>query len=350
LRILALLLALAAGPAYAAGPRLDIIGFADAGFVLDSNRPADGNITGFSAYPRDREPMVNMASVGLGFSWGGFLAKLNFAFGAGMDALHAGNPGLSVFWKSLLKFHAGYTIPVGHGLTIEGGLFTGPLGLEKFVPKDNLVATHGYLAENVPFYNAGIRIGYPITDNFTVKLYWINGFGNVDQDYAFRSAGLQLIWTSSKVAASFNGYFGPGLTGATNPDGTLVHDYKNYRYFGDLWVVYQPIAPLKLALVLDGGIDQAGGDLAGWYGTSLFVRYQIVHWLAAVARGEVYGDGSGRITGTAQLMKEATLTAEFSALDHLLVRVEGRLDFSDAAYFEGSKDRALLVLSFVGYF
>jgi hypothetical protein len=63
------------------------------------------------------------------------------------------------------------------------------------------------------------------------------------------------------------------------------------------------------------------------------VKVQATPWLALVPRVEVFNDANGFMTGTSQLMKDATITGEVKLRDGLLWRVEYRRDLSDSAVF-----------------
>jgi hypothetical protein len=339
-----------------AAPSLTVTGFVDVGYIFDSNAPPTGQITAFTAYPLDRAPQINLMSFAATFTWGGFHLRLQPGYGTGLDALHAPNPQLAPpwsGWRHLMEAYAGYVIPVGHGLTVDAGLFAGPLGYESYIAKDNANVTHSFVIENVPFYQVGVRISYPFTDNLTVRLWYFNGWNAIDQDQGFRSFSLQVAFTTKIFQSSLNTFFGPARF-QPPPGGTgyYVPDYDHFRYFANLWAVLQPIESLKLAADLHGGFDARpdGTGYDTWYAFAVFVRYQFASWFAVALRGEVFNDRDGGIiTGTPQLLDEATLTADWT-WGPLLLRLEGRVDRSDAAYFEGNTSRELLVVSVVGQF
>ena len=57
-------------------------------------------------------------------------------------------------------------------------------------------------------------------------------------------------------------------------------------------------------------------------------------WFALIPRGEWYDDHDGFTTGTAQKLKEFTMTAEFKMKAGLMTRFEYRTDFSDQKFFD----------------
>src|SRR5678809_972836 len=81
------------------------------------------------------------------------------------------------------------SIPVGHGLTVEAGLFPSHLGFESFPTRDNWNYSHAWMADLAPYYQAGARVSYPFTRHLRAQLLWLNGWGLVERDHAFSSAG-----------------------------------------------------------------------------------------------------------------------------------------------------------------
>ena len=68
------------------------------------------------------------------------------------------------------------------------------------------------------------------------------------------------------------------------------------------------------------------GAAVSWQGVAGYVRYQPKDWFALSPRAEWYRDRDGFTTGTAQTLKEVTLTAEVKPKDGVMMRVEYRGD------------------------
>jgi hypothetical protein len=63
-------------------------------------------------------------------------------------------------------------------------------------------------------------------------------------------------------------------------------------------------------------------------------RYAIGKKYAVAARLEFFNDRDGGSTGTAQTLKEFTLTGEYKLTSWLITRAEFRTDWSDHSFFE----------------
>ena len=83
----------------------------------------------------------------------------------------------------------------------------------------------------------------------------------------------------------------------------------------------------------DYGKDTVLGQDVSWQGIALYARLQANDWWALTPRFEWYDDKDGFTTGTAQKVKEITITTEQKLGGKLLTRVEYRRDFSDQPYF-----------------
>jgi hypothetical protein len=71
-----------------------------------------------------------------------------------------------------------------------------------------------------------------------------------------------------------------------------------------------------------------------WTGVAGAARFALNSWFALAPRLEWFNDATGFATGTAQKLKEFTMTAEFKAREGVLARLEYRKDWSDVAYFD----------------
>lgn len=327
--------------AHAAGP-LQLSGLIDTYVAWDTSQPSSGAVPGLTTGSRHALPSVNLILLEGRLSVASFHVQLDVGAGAALDALHSPDPTLprpSDGWRYLAQAYLGYTLPVGRGLTIDAGLMQSHLGYEAFAPRDNWSYTHSWMADLSPYYRAGVRARYLISEHLSAQLLWLNGWGSVDQDRGFRSAGAQLAWRSDGAAAALNFYAGPSHAGAT---GT--------RLYADAWAEVSATAQLKFAVVLDGGIDLLPAGEATWYAGATYVRYQPIRRLGFTARADLLDDrGGGSVTGAGERLVEATLTGAL-ILGPLEARLEARLDHAGAPMWDGRPQRGLLLAALMGKF
>ena len=83
----------------------------------------------------------------------------------------------------------------------------------------------------------------------------------------------------------------------------------------------------------DGDNDGKRGKWAAYAG---YLRYALSNRFAFSPRFEIFQDKKGFRTGTAQTIKDITLTQEVKLVDNLITRFEFRRDFSDKKFFTNS--------------
>jgi hypothetical protein len=324
--------------------RWDAVAWFETSLVwVDTQRTAATPIAGLLAHSRAGEPSINLAAVGGTLTLGGFHARLVAGAGTSLDGLHLatqGRPPSEPALRFLVEGYAGYTIPVGRGLTIEAGLFPSHIGYEVFPTRDNWNATHSWMATLSPFYQVGVRASLPVTANLTVKLLWLNGWDVVTQDARFRSGGAQLGWSSKKLDAAINLFAGPAR----------ARDDRSPRLFVDVWAKVTPIPLLQVAASFDAGVDILDDNRPAqpWYALGAWLRLQLRPWLAAVIRTDLVDDtGNGVVSGASQRLVELSITDEIT-VGPLVFRVEGRVDRSTLPTLDGRTGRQLLLLSING--
>ena len=110
----------------------------------------------------------------------------------------------------------------------------------------------------------------------------------------------------------------------------------------------KPMKPLSIILETDNGREQnvpatllpsgASGP-AEWKGYAGIVKYDLNDKHSLAARGESFNDEDGFRTGTAQRLKEVTVTWEIRLNGGLILRPEYRHDRSDQSSFDnGTKN------------
>jgi hypothetical protein len=102
--------------------------------------------------------------------------------------------------------------------------------------------------------------------------------------------------------------------------------------------------------------NNPGATASKFYGWMGAIRFPIGSQFAISPRYEWYKDQSGLITGKAQTLQEATLTAEYKLPKGFLSRLEYRRDWSSRPFFDrgnelaSARNQDTLLLGFVVYF
>jgi hypothetical protein len=245
--------------------------------------------------------------------------------------------------KHVLQAFASYVAPVGGGLVIDFGKYYTPVGAEVIETKDNFNYSRGWLFTYGPYYHVGFRAKYAFNDKAALTGFLMNGWDNLFENNAGanagKTAGFQLALTPMKKLALTQTYLaGPEAPLANLPDKSAR---DNWRHIADTVATYYVNDKLTL---LGNFVYGADGDNAGkrghWTGFAGYFKYAFNNRFAFAPRFEVFNDKDGLRTGTAQTVKDITLTQEVKLVNNLLTRFEYRRDFSNQQFFTDAKGAA----------
>ncbi len=256
-------------------------------------------------------------------------AGFRFDFGAGDTAelVNSFEPGGTDYLKHVQQAYLSVLAPVGSGLTIEFGKFVTPAGAEVIETKDNFNYSRGLLFSlAIPYYHAGARIGYAVSDKVSLTGYLVNGWNNVKENNDGKTAiGSVTVKPSDALSVTAN-----YIVGDEQPEGTPG---GGIRHLFDAVISVAATDKLSVLGNFDYGHDKVEGTGVDWYGVALGAKYQVNDAWAFAPRYEIFKDADGFATGAEQTVQEVTLTAEYKMPAGFLARFEFRNDFSDEPFF-----------------
>lgn len=321
----------AAQPQTAAPPgsflkSITVFGIGDAYLVSNTNRPPDGDNLLRNFDTRSGEVRLNYLELAFERKASDQrLAGFRVDVGAGPTAKMVGapEPGPDPL-KYLQQAYVSVRVPIGSGLTIDGGKFVTPAGAEVIETEDNWNYSRSLLFSwAIPYYHAGVRASYAVTDTVTATGFVLNGWNNVKDNNGSKSVAGQLAFAPTPRV----GIIGTWIGGAeqTGIDG--------WRHLFDAILNVEITPRLKLQMNADWARDRALGADVGWHGVSAALRAQVSPSWVMAPRFEWFGDPQGASTGVAQNVAEATLTVQHAIIAGLSARAEYRIDQSTAAFF-----------------
>ena len=244
--------------------------------------------------------------------------------------------------KHVLQAYASYVAPVGNGLTFDFGKFYTPVGAEVIETKDNYNYSRALLFTYGPYYHAGLRTKYAFNDKVALTGFLVNGWDNLFENNVKtgKTGGFQLSLTPTKKFALNQTYLvGKEAPLANVPDISLR---DNVRHVADTVATVYVTDKFTLLGNMVFGSDGDNGEKVSkrgsWQGFAGYFKYAFTNNLAFSPRFEVLRDRDGIRTGTAQTIKDITLTQEIKLKDNFITRIEYRRDFSDAKFFKNSRD------------
>ncbi|MHB8580277.1 MAG: porin [Ignavibacteriaceae bacterium] len=306
---------------------LQITGMVDVYFSKNINNPAShiNDFRNFDVYENQFD--INLAKVTFQKAASPVGFRVDLAFGHAMDLVNS-DPSLGTE-KSLRNIEQAYltaVIPIGNGITINAGKMVTHMGGEVIESISNINYSRSLLfAYAIPYFHVGVCASYPFSSQFTTTLYIYNGWNNVVDNNKDKTLGAEIVWTPSASFSFVQNWIG----GPEEPNSTKK------RHVFDTILNYQATDALFVTLNADYGqeaLDPTGNAI--WKGAAFTGKYTLTGASALAFRGEYYYDQSGFTTGTAQALKEITLTYEYQFANSLTTRLEFRRDWSDQNTFE----------------
>ncbi|MGY6276598.1 outer membrane beta-barrel protein [Methylomonas sp. MgM2] len=261
-------------------------------------------------------------------------------------------PGYSIL-RYVSRANVSYLTKIGNGLTIKAGLMPSFIGFESLFAKDNPNYTRSWIADYSPYNLIGVGAQYPVNDRLSLSFHIVSDFDYLAYTNDKPKYGSQISWEiDPNWKLTQNIFAGPEQNNT---------DTRFWRYFSDTQLQWSD-GDLMLALAYDVGtekLDHADMRQTFWLGSALFSRWHIEGPWSLAIRPEIYWDKDGQMTGSQQLIKGVTATAEYKtslALSAMILRVEYRFDRStgpQGGFFrtgngnELIRDQHLLFLSFL---
>ena len=227
--------------------------------------------------------------------------------------------------KNVFEASVGVKISKKHNLWVDAGIMPSHIGFESAIGKDCANLTRSILADNSPYYEAGVKIGYiSPSEKWYLAAMYLNGWQRIqkiegNQTPAF---GTQITYKSSvKTTLNWSAY-----VGNEQPDVD-----RKWRYFNNFYGQFKFSDKTNLTAGFDIGAQQTlngSSDYDIWYSPVVILQHKPTAKIQIAARAEYYQDKQGVIiaTGTPNGFKTYGLSANFDYFvsDNVLFRIEAR--------------------------
>ncbi len=268
---------------------------------------------------------VNMGMITIDHAAAPVGFRLDVGFGDMFNTIHTGTRDPEA-WKYFKQAYVSLKPKSWHGVEIDAGEFTSSAGAEVIETNQNFNYSRTLLfAYAVPYTHTGLRLQYPVGAHFTGTFQVVNGWNNVEPLNSGKTYGITGAYAWKKVTWSHNYYGGPA-----HP-----HTTTGWRNLYDTSVAVNQTENFSWYLNFDYGRDKnVGAGASKWAGIAGAARYALGKNYAVAARVEWMNDPNGLLTGTAQSLKEFTLTGEYKFTGWLMTRAELRTDWSNRPFFD----------------
>ncbi|MDI1255630.1 MAG: porin [Flavobacterium sp.] len=227
--------------------------------------------------------------------------------------------------KNIFEANVGVKISKSNNLWIDAGIMPSHIGFESAIGKDCSNLTRSILADNSPYYEAGVKIGYTSTsEKWYLAAMYLNGWQRIqkidgNQTPAF---GTQITYKpNTKTVLNWSTYIG-------NEQPDVI---RKWRYFNNFYGLFKVSEKLNLTAGFDIGAQQSengSSDYDVWYSPVFIAQYKPADKIQLAARAEYYQDKQGVIiaTGTENGFKTYGFSANFDYLpaNNVIFRIEAR--------------------------
>jgi hypothetical protein len=262
-------------------------------------------------------------------------------------------------------------------LQLDLGKFGTWIGPETADSQYNMNYTPSALFLTQPAWHTGIRVDLPLTEQFDLKLFVVQGINNTFDNNAMKTFGASAGFVPDKNTSFYLGYMG----GPEQPDvvtdvsidpttmatrSTTVEDKAADSRWRHLIDVIAEVRRDKTHVLLnaDFGTERmnAAGDRNSWYGANLTIGYALTDLFAVAVRGGYTADAVGTyiasnwgspllcgdpLAACRARIVDATFTLAITPTPHLIIKLEPRLDSlrNDdeqyaGVYLKGVRDQA----------
>ncbi|HWJ24223.1 MAG TPA: porin [Gemmatimonadaceae bacterium] len=335
----AALAAQASVPAADTAVRVTFGAFLDAYFAYDFDHPRTLDRAFTTQAARHDEFNVNLAYVEALLTAPRLRGRFAAQFGTSVQANYAAEPKVGTLSgpdvsRFIQEATAGYE--VARGLWIDGGVFFSPFGSESWISRDNWTYTRSFIADNSPYYEAGVKATWRATPTVSAQLHLINGWQNISETNSDKALGARVDYMPRDgVDVAYDAF-----VGNEQPDSVP----SRLRLWQEGIVQLKPAATLQLRATYDYGVQRrsdADGGMANWFGWAAIARWQFRPTVALALRGEQYSDAEQVIVATARpyglRVSGGSLNVDVSPVARLLWRTELRaLRARDPLFTHGS--------------
>jgi hypothetical protein len=298
-------------------------GYVEAYYSYDLGNPDNHSRPGFIySYNRHNELNLNLGLAKVNYAKGNVRANLALMAGTYSNVNLSAEPETL---KNVYEANVGVKISQSHNLWVDAGIMPSHIGFESAIGKDCATLTRSILADNSPYYETGVKIGYTSpSEKWYLAAMYLNCWQRIqkmegNQTPAF---GTQLTFKpSSKTTLNWSTY-----VGNEQPD-----SIRKWRYFNNFYGQFKISEKANLTAGFDIGAQQTttrSSDYAIWYSPVLIAQYKPTAKVQLGLRGEYYQDKQGVIitTRTPNGFKTVGVSANFDYFiaDNILFRMEAR--------------------------
>ena len=275
--------------------------------------------------------------------------RTDLFFGDDAEVFHSTGFGAATDIFDLQQAYITLRAPVGQGLDLKVGKFVTLLGAEVIESPANWNFSRSYMfGYSIPFTHTGVLATYPTFGEMgSTTLGVVNGWDIVDDNNKAKTfLGNVTLGPWNNLTLSSNFVYGAEQANNSHDQRGVLSNVLSYT----------PNEQWAFMADWDYGHEEdviGSTDNASWQGYALYARYAPLDWYALANRIEWFNDQDGvRVAPAAAGAAlagsghgdveffEWTLTNEFKLSEHVVARLEYRLDKANANVFRQDQGAA----------
>lgn len=257
----------------------------DVYYAYDLNRNGSKSIPYYVSMANNNELSINLAYIDVKYESDRVRGRLIPGIGSFMDANYSAETGLN---KLPVEFNMGVKPLKKRNLWLDIGVLSSPYTNESAFSKDHLMYTRSLAPEYVPYYLAGAKLSYVVSDKWKVIGYLLNGWQQIADQNNAKSVGTQVEYKpNSKETFNWNTYIGD--------ERSAVRPLFRMRYFTDIYWLHNFDGKFSVASCAYVGMqevavaDQSNEQLY-WWQMNVAGRYSFKKDMSVTARIEYFSD------------------------------------------------------------
>lgn len=257
-------------------------GFLDLYYGYDFNEPTSEKRFDFLYnHTRHHKPSVNLALVSASYQSDRFRANLGLQQGSYVQDNYAAEP-KALRWIN--EANLGLALDAEGKVWLDAGVLPSHIGFESAVSKDNLTLSRSLIAENSPYFETGIRLGWEKSEQWYFALLYLNGWQRI-----------QAIPGKNKPSFGTQATFSPTENTTLNWSTFLGTDQsieaQTSIYFSNMYGTFSLGERWKVIGGLDVGkrVTEGTSD-RNWWGIALIAQYRLSERLFSGIRYEYFDD------------------------------------------------------------
>ena len=240
--------------------------------------------------------------------------------------------------RYLFEANMGIKLAKEQNLWLDAGILPSHIGFESAISADCWNLTRSILAENSPYYETGIKLGYSTKNgNLSMAFLVLNGWQRIKKLNLIQkpSFGIQVNYKpSEKLSLNYSNFTGTDIQ----------NNFNALRTFHNLYMQFAMRKKLDMIAGFDIGTDKYNSiDYGTWYSPVLIMRYSVNDQIKLAIRGEYYNDKNRIIIPTNNLngLRVSGISSNFDyqISKKLQFRIEGKAYITAEREFSNNSNK-----------